>query len=74
MLDFGTLDALVTIEDLRTHEALVNYRRIILDAVEEVNDAITNYSAQKNRLSNLDDAVTASDGRSLSRPNGTIAG
>jgi NodT family efflux transporter outer membrane factor (OMF) lipoprotein len=59
LLDFGALDALVTIEDLRTHEALVYYRKTILDAVEEVNNAITDYAAQQENLDDLGRALTA---------------
>jgi NodT family efflux transporter outer membrane factor (OMF) lipoprotein len=59
LLDFGALDALVTIRDLQTHEALVNYRGILLDALEQVNDAITEYTAQRANLSRLNDAIIA---------------
>jgi NodT family efflux transporter outer membrane factor (OMF) lipoprotein len=60
LLDFGTLDALVTVQDLRTREALFNYKKVVIRAVEEVNDAISNYSAQQQRLGNLADALIAS--------------
>ncbi|HEX4053813.1 MAG TPA: efflux transporter outer membrane subunit [Tepidisphaeraceae bacterium] len=60
LLDFGTLDALIGIEDLRTHEALVNYKRTILAAVEEVENAISSYDAQQQRLRDLANALTAS--------------
>ena len=61
LLDFGTLDAVVEVQDLRTRELLYNYRRAILVAVQEVDDAITNYTAQRDRLDRLNDAVTASE-------------
>jgi len=60
LLDFGVLDALVDIADLRTHELLVNYKQTVLRAVQEVDGAITNYAAQQNRLSNLGEALVAS--------------
>jgi outer membrane protein TolC len=60
LLDFGTLDSLVTVQDLRTREALLNYKKVIIGAVEEVNDAISNYSAQQQRLRDLGDALIAS--------------
>ncbi|MGA2439632.1 MAG: efflux transporter outer membrane subunit [Tepidisphaeraceae bacterium] len=60
LLDFGALDALIEIQDLRTHEALVNYRKTIVNAVEEVDDALSAYSAQQDRLQNLTDALAAS--------------
>jgi len=60
LLDFGTLDALVDVADLRTHELLVNYKRTVLNAVQEVDNAITSYAAQQDRLRNLGDALAAS--------------
>ena len=49
----------MTIEDLRTHEALVQFRKTILDAVEEVNNAITDYAAQQENLDDLGRALAA---------------
>ena len=60
LLDFGTLDALIDIQDLRTHEQLLNYKRTVLSAVEEVENAISGYDAEQNRLANLSDALVAS--------------
>jgi NodT family efflux transporter outer membrane factor (OMF) lipoprotein len=60
LLDFGTLDSLVTVQDLRAREALLNYKKTIITAVEQVNDAISNYSAQQQRLRDLSDALIAS--------------
>jgi NodT family efflux transporter outer membrane factor (OMF) lipoprotein len=60
LLDFGTLDALVEIADLQTHEQLVRYKGTILSAVQEVDDAIAGFRAQQQRLSSLGDALTAS--------------
>jgi NodT family efflux transporter outer membrane factor (OMF) lipoprotein len=60
LLDFGTLDSIVELRDFRTRELLYNYRRSILMAVEEVDNAISNYNAQRDRLNNLNDAVAAS--------------
>lgn len=61
LLDFGRLDSIVEVQDFRTQELLYNYRRSILMAVEEVDNAISNYNAQRDRLNNLNDAVTASE-------------
>jgi len=61
LLDFGALDALIDIQDLRAHEALINYKKLIVSAVEEVDNAITAYSAGQNRLQDLTDAL--SDGQ-----------
>ncbi len=60
LLDFGTLDALVDIADLETHEQLVRYKRAIITAVQEVEDAIASFRAQQARLAGLGDALAAS--------------
>ena len=60
LLDFGTLDALVNIADLRTHALLVSYKQTVLNAVQEVDTTITAYAAQQDRLRNLGDALAAS--------------
>jgi outer membrane protein TolC len=59
LLDFGTLDALVQRQDYVTREALLNYQATVLSAVEEVDNAISNYTAQESQLSSLTDAMTA---------------
>jgi NodT family efflux transporter outer membrane factor (OMF) lipoprotein len=43
LLDFGRLDALVNIEEYKAHEALANYKKTIITAVEEVDLAIKQY-------------------------------
>jgi SAM-dependent methyltransferase len=43
LLDFGRLDALINIEDMQAQDALVKYRKTIIAAVEEVDQAITRY-------------------------------
>jgi NodT family efflux transporter outer membrane factor (OMF) lipoprotein len=60
LLDFGVLDALVGIADLRTHEMLVSYKQTIQRAVQEVDTAVSNYRGQQERLRNLGDALVAS--------------
>jgi len=60
LLDFGTLDALVNIADLRTHEMLVSYKQTVLRAVQEVDIALSGYTAQQDRLRNLGEALAAS--------------
>lgn len=61
LLDFGTLDSVVEAQDLRTRELLYIYRKAILLAVQEVDDAIANYTAQRDRLDRLNDAIVASE-------------
>ena len=60
LLDFGQLDALVSIADLRTRAQFAEYRATILRAVGEVDTAATAYQAQRDRLRNLEDALAAS--------------
>lgn len=60
LLDFGALDALVGVADLQAHERLVSYRKTVIGAVKDADDAITNYVDQQQRLSDLGDAVAAS--------------
>jgi NodT family efflux transporter outer membrane factor (OMF) lipoprotein len=59
VLDFGTLDARVDIADLQTKEQLVRYKRTVLQAVEQVDEAATTYHAQAGQLRDLDRAVVA---------------
>jgi outer membrane protein TolC len=60
LLDFGRLDALINIEDMRAHEALVKYRKTIMAAVEEVDQAINQYRSDLQRLKALGVASEAS--------------
>ncbi len=60
LLDFGTLDSLVDIADLRTCELLYTYKRTVLNAVREVDTSIGAYTAQQERLRSLGEALTAS--------------
>jgi NodT family efflux transporter outer membrane factor (OMF) lipoprotein len=59
LLDFGALDAEVDIAHLAAHASLVNYRKTILNAVQEVDTALDSYTAQQDRLKNLGDAMVA---------------
>jgi len=60
VLDFGTLDAIVAVADLQTHEQLINYKRTVQAAVAEVDTAMASYQAQQQRLASLGEAVAAS--------------
>jgi outer membrane protein TolC len=60
LLDFGRLDALIGIEDMRAHEAVVKYKQIIIAAVEEVDEAIRQYRLELQRLKTLGGALEAS--------------
>jgi len=60
LLDFGRLDALIDIQELRTHELLVNYRKTIIVAVEEVDQAIKQYQFDLAQQKALGIALAAS--------------
>jgi NodT family efflux transporter outer membrane factor (OMF) lipoprotein len=60
VLDFGRLDALIIAQELKTHELLVNYKKTILVAVAEVNSAIANFRAARQRLKDLQTALAES--------------
>lgn len=60
LLDFGTLDALVDVADLQAQALLIRYKQTVIDAVQEVDTAVSTYAAQQDRLRSLSDAVVAS--------------
>jgi NodT family efflux transporter outer membrane factor (OMF) lipoprotein len=59
LFDFGTIDAAIHIEDYRTRETLWNYRKTVINAVREVDDALWNYQAERDREQQLLAAQTA---------------
>ena len=59
ILDFGALDAQVDIADLEARSKLAQYRKAILNAVQEVDSALAAYQADQLRLQKLGDAVVA---------------
>jgi outer membrane protein TolC len=59
VLDFGRLDALIDIQEMRTHEVLVRYKKTIIAAVEEVNEAVTQYRLDLQRWRALSAALEA---------------
>jgi NodT family efflux transporter outer membrane factor (OMF) lipoprotein len=61
VLDFGALDALVSVADLQAHERLVSYRKTVIDAVQDADSAISNFNAQQLRLKDLAEAMAASE-------------
>ncbi len=61
LLDFGALDAQVDIAHLAAHASLMNYRRTILNAVEQVDTSLDAYRAQQLRLERLSTAMAAGD-------------
>ena len=59
LLDFGALDAEVDIAQLAARASLVNYRRTILNAVQQVDTSLDAYQAQETRMENLSTAMVA---------------
>jgi NodT family efflux transporter outer membrane factor (OMF) lipoprotein len=59
LLDFGALDAQVDIADLAARASLVNYRKTILDAVQQVDTSLDAYAAEEQRLEKLSTAMVA---------------
>lgn len=59
LLDFGALDARVDIADLAARISLLQYRKTLITAVEEVDTSVDAYAAQRDRLDRLTDAMTA---------------
>jgi NodT family efflux transporter outer membrane factor (OMF) lipoprotein len=60
VLDFGRLDALIIAQELKTRELLANYKKTILVAVAEVNNAIANFRAARQRQKDLQIALAES--------------
>jgi outer membrane protein TolC len=61
LLDFGQLDAQIDVQEFRAYELLVNYRKTILAAVEDVDTAINRYRAALQLLRRLEDALAESE-------------
>jgi outer membrane protein TolC len=59
LLDFGALDAQVEVADFAAKASFANYRKTILNAVQQVDSSLDAYEAQENRMSKLTDAVIA---------------
>src|SRR5712672_2648337 len=59
VLDFGRLVALIDIQEMRTHEVLVRYKKTIIAAVEEVNEAVGQYRLDLQRWKALSAALEA---------------
>ena len=67
LLDFGSLDAQISVAALQAHEQLIAYRKAVIDAVKDADDAIASYAAPQ-RLRDLSDAVRPSRRPPSSRP------
>jgi NodT family efflux transporter outer membrane factor (OMF) lipoprotein len=61
LLDFGALDAEVDIAHLAARASLVNYRKTILNAVQQVDTSLDAYEAQQIRMEKLSVAMMAGE-------------
>ena len=59
LLDFGAVDSQVQQQDQATRALVANYRKVILTAVEQVDDSLTNYDSERMRLAHLNSGVAA---------------
>lgn len=59
LLDFGALDAQADIADLEAHARLVDYRKTIVSAVQEVDTALDAFRAGEQQLKSLEEAMLA---------------
>jgi outer membrane protein TolC len=59
LLDFGALDAQVDIAQLAARASMVNYRKTILNAVQQVDTSLDGYQAQEKRMEQLSTAMMA---------------
>jgi NodT family efflux transporter outer membrane factor (OMF) lipoprotein len=59
LLDFGALDAQVDIAGLAAHSSLVNYRKTLLTAVQQVDTALGAFQAEQQRMDQLSTAMLA---------------
>jgi outer membrane protein TolC len=62
LLDFGTLDSLVHIQQLQADAQYLTYKRVIISSIEEVNVALSRYRAAMETLQSLAKAVKESKG------------
>ena len=61
LLDFGALDAEVDIAGLAAHASMLNYRKTILNAVQQVDSSLDAYKAQQDRMEKLSTAMVAGE-------------
>jgi NodT family efflux transporter outer membrane factor (OMF) lipoprotein len=59
LLDFGALDAETDIAGIEAHASMVNYRKAILNAVQQVDTSIDAYQALEARIEQLTTAMIA---------------
>jgi len=53
----GSVRSLIKVQDARTQQALLNYEKIILKSLKEVEDALVKYASDEKRLADLQHSV-----------------
>ena len=61
LLDFGALDAQVEIAGLGARAALLNYRRTVIQAVQDVDTSLVSFRAQQAKLQSLSTGLVAAE-------------
>ncbi len=59
LLNFGRLESEIEAADARKMQALHRYRKTVLEALEEVENALTQYSSQRKRLVSLEESSSS---------------
>jgi outer membrane protein TolC len=57
VLDFGTVDAAIEAQDQATRAQVASFRKVVLSAVAQVDNDLTSYQAESQRLGSLGRAV-----------------
>jgi len=57
LLDFGTVDAHIQAQNQATRASAENFRKVVLNAVAQVDNDLTMYDAERRRLGSLERAV-----------------
>jgi NodT family efflux transporter outer membrane factor (OMF) lipoprotein len=61
ILDFGKIDATVNVQDARMQQSVISYKRSVLLAVLEADNALSRYTAERDRYEKLAQAVTTAE-------------
>jgi len=61
LLDFGTVDANIRAQNQATRAQAANFQKIVLTAIDEVDNQLTMYDAARRRLEDLGGAVAAAE-------------
>ena len=59
LLDFGTVDANIQVQNQATRAQAANFQKVVLSAIADVDNGLTNYDAERLRLENLGRAIVA---------------